>query len=118
MKDLLRAVFILALFAFIGLATSKSLLPFPCDTQINNYLQKDPAVNAFYQSFSQDTIVIKTYKDSLWDISLLRFAGSCETVAGSMAEKFWLLTIPTIQHFLIPGLAKRFISLFALKMPQ
>jgi len=68
MKDFLRAVFILAFFAFIGLATSKRLIPYPCDMQISSYLQKDQAVFAVYQEFSQDTIVIRTFKDSLWDI--------------------------------------------------
>lgn len=68
MKDFFRAVFILAFFAFIGLATTKSLIPFPCDIQIDRYLDKDPEVRGYYQAFAQDTIVIKAYKDSLWDV--------------------------------------------------
>ena len=68
MKDFLRAIFILGFFAFIGLATSKSLIPYPCDIQIERYLRQDNKVNAYYQDFVADTIVVKAYKDSLWEI--------------------------------------------------
>lgn len=67
MKDFFKAICILAFFAFIGLAT-KNVIPYPCDTQISNYLEKDQAVYSIYQEFANDTIVIRTYKDSLWDI--------------------------------------------------
>jgi hypothetical protein len=68
MKDFFRAIFILAFFAFIGLATSKSLIPSPCDIQISRYLDTDQTVRGYYQAFAADTIVVKAYKDSLWDI--------------------------------------------------
>ena len=67
MKDFLRAIFILAFFAFIGLAT-KSVIPYPCDIQVDKYLIQDYNVYAVYQEFAADTIVIKTSKDSLWEI--------------------------------------------------
>ena len=66
MKDFLRAVFILAFFAFIGVAT-KAKLPYPCDTQIRKYFESDFTV-AFYLGYTNDTLIIKADKDTLWDI--------------------------------------------------
>jgi hypothetical protein len=66
MKDFLRAVFILAVFALIGVAT-KYNIPYPCDTQIRRYFESDFTV-AFYQGYSNDTIIIRADKDTLWDI--------------------------------------------------
>jgi hypothetical protein len=80
MKDFIKVVCILAFFAFFGVATSKSLIPFPCDRQISNYLEKDSLSLAFYQGFSKDTVVIRTYKDTLWDI---KSAGICKILRDS-----------------------------------
>ena len=70
MKDLVKAVCILAIFAFIGLSTTnKNLLPPPtCYNQIFDYLNKDYLVLSNIQEFAHDTIVIRAWKDSLWDV--------------------------------------------------
>ena len=68
MKDFFKATIILGFFAFIGLSTSKELIPYPCDTQIDKYLIQDYNVYASYQEFAADTIVVRAYKDSLWDM--------------------------------------------------
>ncbi len=66
MKDFFKAIFILGFFAFIGLATSKRLIPYPCDIQIDRFLNQD--YNGYYQEFSSDTVIIQAYMDTLWDI--------------------------------------------------
>ena len=70
MKDLIKIVYILAIFAFVGLATTnKDLLPpETCHQQIFDYLNKDYLVLANYQGFSNDTIIVRAFKDSLWDV--------------------------------------------------
>ena len=80
MKDFIKVVCILAFFAFFGVATSKSLIPFPCDRQINDYLNKGPYIPGYYEQFARDTIVIRAYKDSLWDI---KSASICKILRDS-----------------------------------
>ena len=63
MKGLLKIIFILNLFAFIGIATSKETLK-PYDLRIEQYL-RDAPVFGYYSEIMNDTIVISTAIDSL-----------------------------------------------------
>lgn len=67
MKDLAKVFFILCVFVSIASATFVKKLEEPfCDQRIRSYLIKDPSNSASYYGLIGDTIIIQTYKDSLW----------------------------------------------------
>ncbi len=67
MKDFFKAIAIVGLFAFLGIATSKEVYE-PCEGEIRHIIDHDLAVKGYLMQFSNDTVVIWTNKDSLWDI--------------------------------------------------
>lgn len=66
MKNAIRFTIILAIFGWMNIATTPNIF-YPCETQISNYLYNDTLVNAYYLQSNHDTIIIRAYKDSLWD---------------------------------------------------
>jgi hypothetical protein len=69
MKDLLKILIILSCFGLMGSATFVKLKPLdPCRGYVNNLLFADTSVRASVYDFVNDTVVVSTIKDSLWDI--------------------------------------------------
>ena len=70
MKNFLFTLLILGFFYWIAVATSfdKGDLYSVCEYQIMDYLNKDTNVYAYPYVYTNDTIVIMAYKDTLWDI--------------------------------------------------
>jgi hypothetical protein len=69
MKDFLKIVIILSCFGFMGSVTFVKQAPFdPCRGKVNNLLLLDTSVRANVYDFVNDTVVVSTIKDSLWDI--------------------------------------------------
>ncbi len=69
MKDFIKLIIILSCFGFIGAVTFIKEPPFdPCRGYVNNLLFADTSVRASLYDFVNDTVVISTIKDSLWDI--------------------------------------------------
>ena len=81
MKNLIKTSTILAFFYCIGVATSiNKNLYFPCEFQINSLLSKDSFVQSYYRAAYNDTILIGTQKDTLWDI---KTAAICQVLKDS-----------------------------------
>ena len=69
MKDFLKLIIILTCFGFMGAVTFIKEPPFdPCRGYVNNLLFADTSVRASLYDFVNDTVVVSTIKDSLWDI--------------------------------------------------
>ena len=69
MKDLFKITGLLFVFYMISVATSvKKYGELPCYYKIEGYLKKDSLHFAGLMTSSHDTLVIKAYKDTLWDI--------------------------------------------------
>ena len=69
MRNFLITAIILAVFFLIGTATRKNIY-YSCEYQIMEYLSKDTNsyAYAYPYKFTNDTIVIRAMKDTLWDI--------------------------------------------------
>lgn len=92
MKNSIRFIAILSIFGFFNIATSKSLY-FPCEYPILSYLGQDSLVRSYYMQSSRDTIIIKAYKDSLWDI---KTAAICKILKDSCRiNKYKILVVDT-----------------------
>ncbi len=69
MRNFLFTALILGFFYWIAVATSYVKDPYVlCEYQVMDYLNKDTNVYSYPYIYTNDTIVIRTYKDSLWDI--------------------------------------------------
>lgn len=67
MKQLLIVASILLVFWWMNTATSKYGVPLVCEGPISYYLSQDTVVRSYYYTTSRDSIIIMSYKDSLWD---------------------------------------------------
>lgn len=68
MKKRISLLLVLGAFYWMNTATSISKGPFfVCDTPINNYLWQTDSSYSYYASSVNDTVLIRTYKDSAWD---------------------------------------------------
>ena len=73
MKDFIKLIIILFCFGFMGAVTFVKPAPFdPCRNYVNNLLLADTSVRASLYDFVNDTVVVSTIKDSLWDIKTQR----------------------------------------------
>jgi len=73
MKDFVKIIVILSCFGLMGSTTFiKKLAVDPCRTSVNALLFRDTSVKASLYDFVNDTVVISTIKDSLWDIKTLQ----------------------------------------------
>ena len=71
MRNFLFTFLILGFFYWIAVATSYSKDPYyVCEYQISDYLYKDTNYynRAYPNVYTNDTITIMAYKDTLWDI--------------------------------------------------
>jgi len=69
MKLCLKLIVILSFFGFIGAVTFVKPAPFdPCRNYVNELLLADTSVRASLYDFVNDTVVVSTIMDSLWDI--------------------------------------------------
>lgn len=66
-KKILLPFLILAAFWWMNTATSKGMY-FPCEGPMYRYLAKDTANYMYLFTYSHDTVVFKSNKDSLLDV--------------------------------------------------
>lgn len=69
MKTLSKLVAVLGLFYFFAVASTKNI-PYVCDNQIEAYLNRINTSGEYniYLGNSHDTLLIRTTKDSAWDV--------------------------------------------------
>ncbi len=96
MKDILKIALLLLVFYFINVATSiRKWDVFPCEYKIMYYLGKDTINQGHLFTYTNDTIVLKAYKDTLWDI---KTAALCQILRDSCnISNFKFLVVDTIQ---------------------
>lgn len=95
MKKTITAITIVAalfIFTLLNVATKKNI-EFPCQIQLMDKLDKDTLVPAYFMLYARDTIVIRAYKDSIWD---LKTAELCKLLKDSCNQTgFKLLVVDT-----------------------
>ncbi len=70
MKNAIRFTIILAVFGWMNIATTPNIF-YPCETQINSFIHKDTLTSDYYFMTSHDTVIIRAYKDTLWESKTL-----------------------------------------------
>ena len=96
MKEMLKIALLLGAFYVINVATSyKKWDIYPCQYNISSYLAKDSVNRGFLITYTNDTIVLGAYKDTLWDI---KTAALCKVMRDSCnISNFKFLVVDTIQ---------------------
>lgn len=89
---ILTIVSILLTYTLLNVATTKNI-DFPCQIQLLDKLDQDSLVPAYFMLYARDTIVIRAYKDSIWD---LKTAELCKLLKDSCNQTgFKILVVDT-----------------------
>jgi len=98
MKNFFSTLLILGFFYWIAVATSyQKDLDYPCYYQVADYVYSDTLVRAYYERLQNDTIIIRAYKDSLWEI---KTAQICKIMKDSCAlSAYKILVVDTSQNY-------------------
>lgn len=98
MKNVITAITIgilLITFTVLNVATKKNI-DFPCQIQLLDKLDQDTLVPAYFMLYARDTIVIRAYKDSIWD---QKTAELCKLLKDSCNQTgFKLLIVDTTSN--------------------
>ena len=96
MRNFILTLLILGFFYWIAVATSyQKDLDYPCYTQVANYVDRDTLVRAYYERIQNDTLIIRTIKDSLWEMKTAKICQIMKDSCGVSSYK--LLIVDTSQ---------------------
>ena len=90
MKQLFLIASILLVFWWMNTATSKNGIPLVCEGPIIHYLNQDTVVRAYYNTVSRDSIIIRAFKDSLWDKKMNEL---CRILRDSCTRKAYKIIV-------------------------
>lgn len=90
MKKIIAIVAVLVVYWLMNIATSKPGIPFVCEGPISYYLSKDSISRPYYTFAQNDSIFIRSYKDSLWDKKLNDI---CQILRDSCTRKAYNIII-------------------------